>query len=376
MFNKISIRLRLTILAGILLTVCCIGLTIVLNFYAFHVMDNIEAAMITIPAMKFPVSQDSNINEEFDFFAPSAGLQNAKKTFGYHSFIYMIIVICGGSALTYFIAGKALNPLDILNGQVKNLNINNLAKPLDVPQTKDEIAQLTQSFNEMTTKLNDAFEMQKRFSASAAHELKTPLTVLQAKVDVFKKKETHTIDEYDALILVFNKQISRLRNLVGNLLDLSNMNDNSEQSNVCLKDIFEDITSELSFLAKDKNITLKLFCDDSIIKGNVDLLYRAFYNLIENGIKYNINGGTVEINVSKIRKKQIQILIRDSGIGIPDEMKSHIFEPFYRVDKSRSREMGGAGLGLALVDNIIKVHNGTISVFDNKNNGTCFKIVF
>ncbi|MEG1089661.1 MAG: HAMP domain-containing sensor histidine kinase, partial [Bacteroidales bacterium] len=163
--------------------------------------------------------------------------------------------------------------------------------------------------------------------------------------------------------------------LVSNLLNMTNMDDYDEKSSVCLKDIFEDITSELSFIAKNKTINISLNCDDCTVYGNTDLLYRAFYNLIENGIKYNVINGKVSVAVKNLNDKYVSIKICDTGIGIPNEMKKHIFEPFYRVDKSRSRLMGGAGLGLSIVDSIIKKHSGTIVVSDNKDGGSCFEII-
>lgn len=374
MFNKLSIRWRMTILSAILLMVCSIGLTVVLNFSAFYMVDTIDATPITEKAMELP----PGVSEEYievPADLSSSTTQNAKMFFGMQSIIYTIIVIITGSALTYYTTGKALRPLDVLNGQVKNLNVSTLFETLEVPPTKDEIAELTQSFNEMTDTLDNAFTAQKHFSASAAHELRTPLAVLQTKVDVFKKKNIHTDEEYDTLIAVFEKQIYRLRGLVGNLLDMTNLDDKREQSNICLKDMFEEIVLDLSVVAKNKNISITLLCDDSIILGNVELLYRAFYNLIENGIKYNKDFGIVEISVSKMTKEKIRIHIKDSGIGIPEEMKKHIFEPFYRVDKSRSRQMGGVGLGLSIVDNIIKKQGGTIAVLDNDSGGTCFEII-
>ncbi|MEG0692874.1 MAG: histidine kinase dimerization/phospho-acceptor domain-containing protein, partial [Oscillospiraceae bacterium] len=244
MLKKLSIRLRLTLLSGILLTLCCVGLTVVLNFSAFRLVDKIDATIITTPAIESDPSQNKNeMNQEIIPLTPSTQTQEAKKGFSIQSIIYMIIVILGGSALTYYISGRALKPLDILNGQVKNLNVHNLSETLDIPPTKDEIAELTQSFNDMTDKLDEAFLTQKRFSASAAHELRTPLAVLQTKVDVFKKKNTHTNEEYEALIAVFEKQINRLRGLVSNLLDMTNMDDEREQSAISLQDMFEDIIS-------------------------------------------------------------------------------------------------------------------------------------
>lgn len=376
MLKKLSIRWRLTILSALLLTFCSVSLTIVLNVSAFLLADNIEAAVPTMPAIELLPTQGEK--EPAEVIIPSIPLEDmreAKLGFSVQSMMYMLFVIFGGSALTYYLAGKALKPLDRLSNQVKNLTVLNLSEALQVPPTKDEIAELTQHFNEMTDKLNQAFMSQKRFSANAAHELRTPLAVLQTKVDVFKKRSDHSSDEYDALINVFEKQIDRLRSLVGDLLDMSNRQEDIEKTSICLSDIFVEIITELSDIAKNKDVTFKLHCESSTILGNVDLLYRAFYNLIENGIKYNIRGGHVVIEAENIANGHVQIVIKNSGTSIPDSMKKDIFEPFYRVDKSRSREIGGIGLGLSIANSIIKKHDGTITVYDNDLNETCFKII-
>lgn len=365
MFKHISIKLRITILTATVLIACCVGLTIVLNFSATHLVLSIKPAEDNT-ALQSPRREPNQ---------PFIKIEDAKHEFRKESFLYMFVIVIIGSTLSYFVAGKALKPLHHLNNQVKKINVHNLSDPLDVPQTNDEIADLTHSFNEITNKLCEAFLIQQRFSVSAAHELRTPLAVLQTKLDVFKKKNEHTIAEYDAIIMAFEKQIHRLRALVLNLLDLTYMNDDNEKSMVSMRDLLEDIVSELSAISVEKNITLSLKCDNSEVYGNPDLLYRAFYNVVENAIRYNTSDGEVDIEVNKIEKRKCQIFIKDTGIGIPSEKKKHIFEPFYRVDTSRSRAMGGAGLGLSIVDHIIKKHDGTIEVFDNPHGGTCVRIV-
>lgn len=378
MFKKIPIRLRLTAMMVILLTICCVGLTLILNFSAGIMATRIDAASV-LPAQE--VGKDSNVIDNLQtppsvmMPTPSEDTQKARTDFQIKSVFYMLLVIVGGGVLTYYVSGKVLKPLDTLNSQIKNRTVHNLSDTMDIPPTNDEIAELTQSFNEMTDKLNDVFMMQSRFSANAAHELRTPLAVLKTKVDVFKKKHTHSTEEYDALISVFEKQTQRLSELVHSLLDMTNMNDGFENGTICLKDVLEDIVSELSHIADEKDVKLYLDCDGSVVYGNTDLFYQALYNIVENGIKYNIDGGKVMINV-KSDKKQIMVDINDTGFGIPDEEKKNIFEPFYRVDKSRSREMGGSGLGLSIVQSIINKHNGKITVTDNENGGTCFKIKF
>ncbi|MGE7941770.1 sensor histidine kinase [Lysinibacillus xylanilyticus] len=376
MFKKMPIRLRLTVMMIILLTICCIGLTLILNFSAGIMATRIDAAAL-LPAQV--VGEDSKSMDSLQtppdvlMPTPSEEAQQARTDFKMHSIVYLLIVIVGGGVLTYYISGKVLKPLDTLNSQIKNRTVHNLSETMDIPSTNDEIAELTQSFNEMTDTLNDAFLMQSRFSANAAHELRTPLAVLKTKVDVFKKKHIHSTEEYDALISVFEKQIQRLSELVSSLLDMTNMNNELANETICLKDVLEDIVSELSHIADEKDVTLYLNSDESVVYGNIDLLYQALYNIVENGIKYNIVGGMVIITV-KTDKKQVIVEIKDTGIGIPDEEKKNIFEPFYRVDKSRSREMGGSGLGLSIVQSIIHKHKGSIVVTDYENGGTCFEI--
>ncbi|MGE7978262.1 sensor histidine kinase [Psychrobacillus sp. NPDC093200] len=373
------IRLRLTVITVALLTVCCVGLTLILNLSANRMATIIDATIV-IPARE--VGEEIEFNESTQSPAgrmtptvSSLASQKAKMDFRIESIIYMLLVIVGGGFLTYYLSGKALKPLDILNSQVKNINVHNLSEPLSIPPTNDEIAELTLTFNKMKDKLDNFFMIQRRFSASAAHELRTPLAVLQTKIDVFKKKQAHTNEEYDALISVIEKQTKRLRGLVGSLLDMTNMEENSEQNSIYVKNILQDIIFELSHIIKDKNVTITLNCDNSVVFGNIDLLYRAFYNLVENGIKYNIEGGTVEVIVNRLNNEQVSIKIIDTGIGIADKYKQKIFEPFYRVEKSRSRQLGGTGLGLSTVNNIIKKHKGTITVTDNENGGTCFHVI-
>lgn len=357
----------------ILLTICCVGLTLILNFSAGIMATRIDAVSV-LPAQE--ISDDIDVVDNLQasmMSTPTVVAQQARIDFQFESVFYMFLIIVGGGILTYYVSGKVLKPLDILNSQIKNRTVQNLSETMDIPPSDDEIAELTQSFNEMTYKLNEAFLMQSRFSVNAAHELRTPLAVLKTKVDVFKKKNAHSTEEYDALITVVEKQTQRLSELVFTLLDMTNMNDEYEYEAICLKDVLEDIVFELTHIANEKNVKLFLDCEDTVVYGNTDLLYRAFYNIVENSIKYNVDGGNVMIK-GKSEKNQMKIEIIDTGMGIPDEMKKIIFEPFYRVDTSRSREVGGVGLGLSIVQSIINKHKGKIAVTDNENGGTCFKI--
>ena len=384
MLGKISIRLRLTILNVFLLTVCCVILTIILNFSANRMANVIEATVVT-PAIQFdqngelPPSEPQTPDTAADNTnsvpaAQTLNSQSARLNFLYQSILYMLLLLVIGGLLTYYISGKALKPLHILSRQMKNCTVYNLSEDLKVPESQDEIAELTRSFNEMSNKLNDAFAMQKRFSQSAAHELRTPLTVLRTKIDVFKKKKDRTPQEYDKLLSVISAHTDRMSTLVKDLLDLTNMDTLVCDQEIEASELLIDVAAELSPLAKEKNIYITVSGSSPILTGNQNLLHRAFYNIIENAVKYNVDNGIVEISVSP-REQYTVITMKDNGIGIPKEMQPLIFEPFFRVDKSRSRQMGGAGLGLSIVKSIIEKHNGTISVSDNPMGGTIFELL-
>ncbi|WP_250860431.1 HAMP domain-containing sensor histidine kinase [Oceanirhabdus seepicola] len=312
-------------------------------------------------------------NTKINIPMESYHVENAKKNFQVQSIIYMLSVIIGGGLLTYYISGKSLKPIKNLSSQIKNITTHNLSKKIDVPNAKDEIAELTTSFNEMTDKLSNAFTSQKQFSANAAHELRTPLAVLQTKVDVFKKKKDHTTVEYDSLIDVLETHTHRLSDIVKNLLDMTNMQEIELNESINLYSLLEDILYDLEDIAIKKHVTLDLSDDNAFVYGNYNLLHRAFYNLVENSIKYNRKNGNVSVNI-KSTKNDVTVVVCDTGIGIPSEMQSQIFNPFFKVDKSRSREMGGVGLGLSIVKNIIENHGGSIIVKDNKPRGTCFVV--
>lgn len=371
MFKKISLQWRLTLLSSLLITICCIGLTVTLNISAFKMVDMIDAIELQ-PAISTDEYTPKIVEPSSN--TASQSTKEAKQIYLMDSVLYTIIAVFVGGFLTYYVSGKALQPVRALNEQVKNINTHNLNESLKVPPTNDELAELTVSFNEMTDKLAESFAIQKRFSADAAHELHTPLAVLQTKLDVFRKKKEHTPGEYEALTTTFQKQVNRLRGLVTELLDIANMEHKPEKQEVSLTKMFDGICKELSDMAKSANISIAYDKADICVCGDYSLLYRAFYNLIENAIKYNVPGGSVEIS-SEFKDNNTIITIADTGIGIPDSMKEQIFEPFYRVDKSRSREMGGAGLGLSMVDSIIKKHNGTITVLDNGGKGSCFTVI-
>lgn len=373
MFKRISLRLRLTLLTSLLIAICCIGLSIVLSDSAYRMADTIGASVVG-PAQSIGGLPTAPSFTQMTPIASTQTITEAKRGYHMESLLYTIVAVITGGFFTYYISGKALNPVRALNSQVKNINAYNLDESLEIPPSKDELSELTASFNDMTNKLAQVFEAQKRFSADAAHELRTPLAVLQTKLDVFSKKEEHTAEEYQTLIHSFQKQVHRMRNLVAELLDIANMEHELLLEPVSLIELFRDLSEEFSLLAENKRVTFFSRLDDMSITGDYEMLYRAFFNLIENAIKYNVPSGSVSIEVFSSQDSLAVITVKDTGIGISKEHMAHIFEPFYRVDKSRSRKMGGAGLGLSLVETIIKKHNGTITVSENKGGGTCFTV--
>lgn len=371
-----SIQLRLTVLSVLLLTVCCVGLTIILNVSASRMADVIETIPLITAQMAQPgevLLEEMNTIEQIPITKAETS-QGARTEFLKNSIFYVVFVVIIGGGMTYYLSGKALQPLKALSVQMNNRTVHNLSEDLPMPESRDEIADLTCAFNEMSRKLDDAFAMQKRFSQSAAHELRTPLAVLKTKVEVFKKKKEHTPEAYDKLLCVIITQTNRLGDLVRDLLSLTNRDELLGNEAVELKDMLSDICNELSEIAKDKHINVIVCGQESIVQGSQSLLHRAFYNLIENAIKYNVEGGKVIVEMSKSEEHTV-ISIADTGIGIPVNLQELIFEPFFRVDKSRSRQMGGAGLGLSIVKSIVDKHHGQLKVSNNLGGGTIFEVI-
>lgn len=374
MLKKIPLRLRLTLVSVGLLLACCLGLTLVLNLSANQMADVIEAIPI-VPARS--VGELSSLPEN-SFPAgtaavPASPAQEARREFLDQSVLWMLAVVAAGGALTWFITGRAMEPLRELSSQMRNRTVHNLSEELPVPESRDEVASLTASFNEMTGKLDEAFAMQRRFAQSAAHELRTPLAVLRTKLDVFRKKKDRTRQEYDALLDAAGVQVDRLSALVKDLLDLTGTEALECGEEVKLDLLLAEVAAELSEQAGERQITVDCACPPLTVPGNRGLLRRVFSNLAENSIRYNVPGGRVSIT-AEAEPEQVCVRVADTGIGIPPQQRERIFEPFYRVDKSRSRQMGGAGLGLATVKSILEKHGGSIGVSERPGGGSVFTV--
>lgn len=403
MFKKMTLRLRITVITCILLSISCIFLTGLLNRSGTQKMYTIqkttEAYMVPkqkikeystiidgtklLPSVpKMPIERAEKATYKMPIASikstssvPAKIIQPVYQSFQYESLLYMLLIILGGGLLTYYISGKMLRPVKELSEKIENVTAHNLSEKLETPKIQDEIYGLTKSFNTMIEKLERAFNSQKQFSANAAHELRTPLAVLQTKLDVFEKEENHNIEDYIDLISAMKKHTTRLSNLIISLLEISNLEEIPMQNNTEVYSLIDEIFCDLEPVAEKNTISLSLTGDKAEIIGDDTLLYRGFYNIIENAIKYNSKNGEVHVDI-QTQETQVIVKISDTGIGIPTEMKEKIFDPFVRVNKSRSRKLGGAGLGLAITNEIIKKHGGGIEISDNIPKGTIFTVLF
>ena len=384
-----SLQLKLTLLLSLLMIVSCVLMYFFISHSAVSGMDGLQNYMIKVDPQDGDSPITFNVDPKALFPQFEQEIQETKEDFLLRSVIATTIIILLSSVCTYFLTKKALTPLQKLTSEVSQIQAQNLSTQLAVPNSKDEIAQLTSSFNEMLARLDNAFSTQKQFSANAAHELRTPLAVLQTNLEVFEKKQEPEMVEYRQLFTMIKEQTARLSQLVGTLLDMTNLKSVPRTDHVSLEELVDEVFCDLDPVAEKAGISIHF--DDSSsqdwhtdvhtpdasalnnnirnITGSYVLLYRAVYNLVENAIKYNRPNGSVTVSV-KEKNGQAMILVKDTGIGISPENQKKIFDPFFRVDKSRSRTFGGAGLGLALVWEIAALHGGSVRVAESSDSGT------
>lgn len=389
-----SLQLKLTLLLSLLMIVSCVLMYFFISHSAVSGMDGLQNYMIKVDPQDGDSPITFNVDPKALFPQFEQEIQETKEAFLLRSVIATTIIILLSSVCTYFLTKKTLTPLQKLTSEVSQIQAQNLSTQLAVPNSKDEIAQLTRSFNEMLTRLDNAFSTQKQFSANAAHELRTPLAVLQTNLEVFEKKQEPEMVEYRQLFTMIKEQTARLSQLVGTLLDMTNLKSVPRTDHVSLEELVDEVFCDLDPVAEKAGISIHF--DDSSsqdwhtdvhtpdasvlnnnirnITGSYVLLYRAVYNLVENAIKYNRPNGSVTVSV-KEKNGQAMILVKDTGIGISPENQKKIFDPFFRVDKSRSRAMGGAGLGLALVDSIAKEHGGIVKVLESSETGSTIALM-
>ena len=389
-----SLQLKLTLLLSLLMIISCVLMYFFISHSAVSGMDGLQNYMIKVDPQDGDSPITFNVDPKALFPQFEQEIQETKEAFLLRSVIATTIIILLSSVCTYFLTKKALTPLQKLTSEVSQIQAQNLSTQLEVPNSKDEIAQLTSSFNEMLARLDNAFSTQKQFSANAAHELRTPLAVLQTNLEVFEKKQEPEMVEYRQLFTMIKEQTARLSQLVGTLLDMTNLKSVPRTDHVSLEELVDEVFCDLDPVAEKAGISIHF--DDSSsqdwhtdvhtpdasalnnnirnITGSYVLLYRAVYNLVENAIKYNRPNGSVTVSVRE-QNGQAMILVKDTGIGISPENQKKIFDPFFRVDKSRSRAMGGAGLGLALVDSIAREHGGSVKVLESNEKGSIIALM-
>ena len=374
-----SLQLKLTLLLSLLMIVSCVLMYFFISHSAVSGMDGLQNYMIKVDPQDGDSPITFNVDPKALFPQFEQEIQETKEDFLLRSVIATTIIILLSSVCTYFLTKKTLTPLQKLTSEVSQIQAQNLSTQLAVPNSKDEIAQLTSSFNEMLTRLDNAFSTQKQFSANAAHELRTPLAVLQTNLEVFEKKQEPEMVEYRQLFTMIKEQTARLSQLVGTLLDMTNLKSVPRTDQVTLEELVDEVFCDLDPVAEKAGISIHF--NDSAnqdshtdVTGSYVLLYRSVYNLVENAIKYNRPHGSVSVSV-KQENGQAMVLVTDTGIGISPENQKKIFDPFFRVDKSRSRAMGGAGLGLALVDSIAKEHGGTVNVLESSEAGSTIALM-
>lgn len=383
--KKRSLQWRLTLLITLLVTVTCILMYFFISNSAVTGMENLESYIVQINKTdSAPIT--FNVDPSILFPDLSNQVQATKDLFRIRSMIATGIIILLSSIGTYFISRRALTPLHDLSTKIGKIQAQNLSESLEIPDSNDEISQLTASFNKMLSRLDDAFTAQKQFSASAAHELRTPLAVMQTNLEVFARKKTPSTEEYQEIFSLIQEQTGRLSHLAEILLDMTGIQTVERSETISLAELTEEVFCDLASVAEQKQIELIQRDGDCTVTGSYLLLYRAVYNLVENAIKYNHPSGkvTVTLHPGKVILDASSqphpadcafIEISDTGIGISPEYQEKIFAPFFRVDKSRSRAMGGAGLGLAIVTEIARQHGGQVKVLESNEKGSTIALM-
>ena len=381
--KKISLQWRLTILTTVLITVLCGCLTFFLYKNGVYYIDTLQETVTDQSAAPEAVYIDIPDNEWDDFAAQFATkVYNSKSDYRNRSLLITVVVALIGGAVTFFVSGRALKPLKEFSETVEKVQAQNLADYTIEENRIAELDRLRTSYNKMLLRLSESFETQRQFTGNAAHELRTPLALIQAQLDLYhttEHPESTTVAE--ETIQMVTEQNERLSKLVRTLLDMSELQTVSRNDRIELHSLIEEVLTDLEPLAQEKKVELiqrsqgagAKADEELFLTGSDILIYRMLYNLVENAIKYNWENGSVTVSAIKEKNKVI-LKVSDTGNGIDEAFREQIFEPFFRVDKSRSRELGGVGLGLAMVREVVRVHDGTIEVYTNKHSGTTFEV--
>lgn len=399
--RKISLQWRLTILTTVLITVLCGCLTFFLYKNGVYYIDTLQETVTDQGTAPEAVYIDIPDNEWDDFAAQFATkVYNSKSDYRNRSLLITVVVALLGGAVTYFVSGRALKPLREFSETVEKVQAQNLADYTIEENKIAELDRLRTSYNKMLMRLSESFETQRQFTGNAAHELRTPLALIQAQLDLYHTTERpESGDAAEETIQMVTEQNERLSKLVRTLLDMSELQTVARGDKIELQGLIEEVLTDLEPLAQEKNIELIQKAqsksdgradgteesvldsvnnngkpeDELILTGSDILIYRMIYNLVENAIKYNRTDGSVTVS-AKREKNEVVLTVADTGNGIDESFREQIFEPFFRVDKSRSRELGGVGLGLAMVREIVRAHDGKIEVRGNEQGGTTFEV--
>ena len=378
--KRISLQWRLTCIITVYIAVICGCLTMFVYKNGVYYIDSLQE---TVDAQGEDNGEDTDEiyisipDDKWDEFANDFSIQayNNKEDYKKNSLLISAILALIGGVVTYFISGHALRPIREFSDKIEEVQAQNLAASRIEENKVKELNQLSVSYNKMLERLSDAFEIQRQFTANAAHELRTPLSLMQVQLDLYNSTR-HPDNDADTLqtIKMVTEQNGRLSKMVKTLLDMSELQTEGRDDEIMVDALVDEVLADLDPLAQEKNIKLTGKCKNITMVGSDILIYRLVYNLVENAIKYNHSGGQVTVTAYR-KEKHVYLSVEDTGNGIPEELRERVFEPFFRVDKSRSRELGGVGLGLALVREIVRVHDGSITVRSNPSGGTVFDVI-
>lgn len=379
--KRMSLQWRLTCITTLCIAVICGCLTMFVYKNGVHYIDSLQDAVESQGDEKGNKSDEIYISipdDKWDEFADEFSVQvyNNKADYKRNSLIITVLLALLGGVVTYFISGHALRPIKEFSDKIEEVQAQNLSDSRIEENNVKELNQLGISYNKMLERLSEAFEIQRQFTANAAHELRTPLALMQVQLDLYNSA-SHPGNDADTLqtIKMVTEQNDKLNRMVKTLLDMSELQTVGRDDKIILDAIVEEVLADLEPLAVEKNIKLIGKCEDATMIGSDILIYRLVYNLVENAIKYNHPLGQVTVTAYQ-RNKHVYLSVEDTGSGIPKELRERVFEPFFRVDKSRSRELGGVGLGLAFVREIVRVHDGSICIKSGKTGGTIFEVTF
>lgn len=378
--KRMSLQWRLTCIITVYIAIICGCLTMFVYKNGVYYIDSLQE---TVDAQGEDNGEDTDEiyisipDDKWDEFANDFSIQayNNKEDYKKNSLLISAILAFIGGVVTYFISGHALRPIREFSDKIEEVQAQNLAASRIEENKVKELNQLSVSYNKMLERLSDAFEIQRQFTANAAHELRTPLSLMQVQLDLYNSTR-HPDNDADTLqtIKMVTEQNGRLSKMVKTLLDMSELQTVGRDDEIMVDALVDEVLADLDPLAQEKNIKLTGKCKNITMVGSDILIYRLVYNLVENAIKYNHSGGQVTVTAYR-KEKHVYLSVEDTGNGIPEELRERVFEPFFRVDKSRSRELGGVGLGLALVREIVRVHDGSITVRSNPSGGTVFDVI-